>query len=341
MNERDHALVIGIGKYAGADDPSHWISNLKGPDNDAQAIAAWLRRPDGGGLPDANVRVIRSADSPDPSQPQQATLVKALDEITDLPLDPRDGYAGRRLYIYACGHGMARSRREAALITAEAEKENQLNVLLPSWLEWCYEAARFKEFVLWFDGCATRRPAAIFKACAKEPKGAASASHGAMFEAHAAGIDQKAVEREIGTTWHGVFTYALLQALDGAAGEVVDTASVRKYLQNTMRAYMRDDQRVPSVAEEPNFVYTDDMTFATYPEPRRYPVTLTLPDACAGKAATIAVDKASPAIAETVLDGTTWELELPAGVYAALVPELGRAMAFQVIGGVDAGITLQ
>lgn len=342
MNETDHALVIGIGRYADADHRSHWISNLRGPDNDAQAVAKWLRRADGGGLPSRNVRLIRSADEPDPSHPQQSKLVTALDEITDLPLVTPDGYAGRRLYIYACGHGLARSRGEAALITAEAEKENQLNVLLPSWVYWCYEAARFKEVVLWFDGCATRRPAAIFKACMKDPLGAAAAAEGRMFQAYAAGIDQKAVEREIRGTWHGVFTYALLQALDGAAGQVVDTQSLRKYLQNTMRAYMRDDQQVPSVAKEPNFGYTDDITFATYPKPKRFPVTLVFPDPCAGLAATIGVTKSDPAVARKVLDGRTWKLRLAAGVYAALVPELDLAMPFEVIGrGPDAEIALQ
>lgn len=342
MNEHDHALVIGISRYADADDPSRWISNLRGPDNDAEAMAEWLRRADGGGLPHGNVRLIRSADERDPSKPQQSSLVTALDEITDLPLVTPKGYAGRRLYIYACGHGMARARREAALISAEAQRENQLNVLLPSWIDWCYEAARFEELVLWFDGCATRRPTAIFKACVKDPLFAAGAAEGHVFQVYAAGVDQKAVEREIDGTWHGVFTYALLQGLKGAAGQVVDTGSLRKYLQNTMRAYMDDDQRVPSVAKEPNFGHTDDITFATYPEPRRYPVTLVFPGTCAGQEATIGVKKSRPAIARKVLVGTTWKLDLAVGVYAALVPGLDLAMPFEVIGrGTHADITLR
>ncbi len=63
MNAHDHAVVIGISRSADAGKEPAWIGNLNGPDNDAAAVAAWLRKPDGGGLPEANLSVISSAEA--------------------------------------------------------------------------------------------------------------------------------------------------------------------------------------------------------------------------------------------------------------------------------------
>lgn len=342
MNEHDHAIVIGIRRYADAEDPSHWITNLNGPDNDAKAIADWLRRPDGGGLPHDNVRLIRSADAQDPDEPRQTTIAEALDELADLPGGAYQGYAGRRLYVYASGHGLARDVGEAALLTAEARKATPFSVIVPTWLKWCYKAGRFMEFVLWFDGCAPRAALEHFKACEKQPKFHPDLDKGRQFEAYAAGLGKNAVEAEMPDgTWHGAFTYALLEGLDGAAGAEVTTTNLRKYLVNAMRAYMRDDQRVPAVAEEPSFGVTDDLTFASYPAPKRYPVALVFPPQCVGKAARIAATAAEPAIAETVLDGEEWSLELATGLYAADVPDAGLVQPFEVVGGADDRIVLR
>ena len=80
------AVVVGIRRDPDADaDATRWITNLNGPDNDALAVAEWLRSPGGGGLPQDNVRVVCSRDFPDPFPgpdkvgPQQRAVEDARD----------------------------------------------------------------------------------------------------------------------------------------------------------------------------------------------------------------------------------------------------------------------
>src|SRR5215218_1007394 len=119
MNDLDRAVVVGIRRYPDADaDATRWISNLNGPDNDALAVAEWLRSPGGGGLPKDNVRVIASRDFPDPfphrreAGPQQRAVEDALADLADLPIVLGNQYAGRRLYVYVSGHGHAKERNQ-------------------------------------------------------------------------------------------------------------------------------------------------------------------------------------------------------------------------------------
>jgi uncharacterized caspase-like protein len=341
MNDHDHAVAIGISRYADAKNPSGWIGDLHGPDNDADAVAGWLRKPNGGGLPDKHVSVVRSADEPDPfpaggAAPHQRGIEEKLSELARLPTTAYEGqYAGRRLYIYVSGHGYAKAQDEAALVTAEAEHDRPLNVLITSWIEWLYKAARFKELVLWVDCCATRTPLTYLKPCDLNEEFSSNAASGRRFIAYAAGFDKRAVENQMPDgQWHGVFTYALLRGLEGAAAGEVTSDSLRDYLRNNMSSFMREDQRTSKIAQEPVFGPTDPMSFgAPAQEKPRFEVTLRFPQACAGKRATVSVNASSPLSAETVLQQTEWPVQLEAGSYVAFVPELGLFQAFSVSGG--------
>jgi Caspase domain len=340
MNEHDQAVVVGIRRYADAGNSSGWIGDLNGPDNDADAVAAWLRKPDGGGLPQENVRVVRSAEEPDPfppggAAPHQRGIEDRFNELARLPTTAFEGqYAGRRLYLYVSGHGYARNADEAALVTAEAEKERPFNVLVTSWLEWFYTAARFKELVLWVDCCATRTPLTFLKPCDRNLEFSPNAASGRRFVAYAAGFDKRAVENQMPDgQWHGVFTYALLQGLEGAAAGEVTTDSLRDYLRNSMSTFMREDQRTSAVvAREPSFGPTDPMSFGTPAQRPKFTLTLRFPEACVGKRATVSVNASSPLAAETVLGKAEWPVELEAGSYVAFVPDANLFQAFSVTG---------
>jgi hypothetical protein len=339
VNEHDHAVVIGISRYADAADPAGWVSNLQGPDNDAAAIADWLRDPDGGALPDANVRVVRSADLPDPFGPEgpapaQQAVVDALDSVAALPTTAYEGrYAGRRFYLYVAGHGWASRRNEAALVTAEATRKAPQNALASDWMEWLWYADRFRELVLWVDACATRTPVDLLHGCGL-PATFAAAPGAQRFDAFAARFNLKSVENEMPDgAWHGAFTYALLQGLRGAAPGAVTAASLRDYLINAMKAFMRDDQHVATVAQEPDFGRVDGIEFASAEHAPTFPVTLRFRADCVGHAATVSTRSSLPPAAQTVLDGPTWTPELAAGSYAAFVPDLQLVSAFTVTGG--------
>jgi hypothetical protein len=352
MNEHDHAVVIGIRRYPDSAAQSKWITNLKGPDNDADDVGAWLRKPDGGWLPPNNVKVVRSADFSDPftntndAAPRQEAIQKAFDDVAELPDTAFEGqYAGRRLYLYVSGHGYAKQRNEAALVTAEARLARPVNVLVTSWLDWFWKAAHFKEFVLWADCCATRAPVAVFTVCDRSPKNGQNAGNGHTFTAFAAKFDRRAVEREMDEDgkWHGVFTWALLKGLNGAAesGGAVTSASLRDYLTENMHTFMRDDQQIDrDVAKEPDFGNVDPIVFRPLQAASRFPVMLRFPAACIGKSVMIVSSASQPPADMTTLVGTDWKLELEAGSYAAFVPALGLSHAFTVTGGSANGVVI-
>jgi hypothetical protein len=342
-------VVIGVRRYPDADDPTGWITNLKGPDNDADAVAAWLRKSDGGGLPHGNVGVVRSADFPEPFPgkqqvgPQQKAIQDALNNVAKLPSTAFEGqYTGRRLYIYVSGHGYAQQRNEAALVTAEAERDFPFNVEVRSWLDWFWKAARFKECVLWADCCATRAPIAVFTRCGRTPITAPNASDVRVFSAFAAKFDRRAVERQMNEDgqWHGVFTWALLKGLDGAAAVngAITSDSLRNYLTENMKTFMRDNQLADTqVAKEPDFGNVDPITFRTLGAASRYPVTLRFPATCIGQAARIVTSASQPPAAETTLAAIEWKFALEAGSYAAFVPTVGLVHPFTITGGNASG----
>jgi Caspase domain len=342
LNPHDHAVVIGIRRYWDAT-PDGWITNLNAPDNDAEAIAQWLRQPDGGGLPEGNVCIVRSADLPDPFPdeesvgPHQRAVENALNNLADLDTTAFEGqYAGRRLYVYVSGHGFARGPDEAALLTAEAKRTRPLNVLVSSWVDWLWHAARFKEYVLWVDTCAARAPVTTyFKPCDRDPEYNQDVANGRRFTAFAAGLNKTTVENEMSDgKWHSVFTHALLQGLNGGARTPITTNSLRDYLSNAMSSFMRDDQQSNSmVAKEPEFARTDELVFGQRTQPATFPVTFQFPRTWVGRRVTISVNSKTPLIAETIVQQDRWTPQLGSGLYVLFAPESGDFQPFAVSGG--------
>ena len=338
VHPHDHAVVIGIRHYA--DVEAGWITTLKGPGNDAAAVASWLRDPAGGGLADDNVREMVSTEAPDPFaagevKPHQRMVMDILSEVAQLPKDAFLGqWAGRRLYVYISGHGWANRRNEAALVTAEASLASPLNVLVTSWVEWMMQAAPFQELVFWGDTCATRTPLTRLFPCELPGSFSMNSPLVRVFGAYAAPVGLVAVENEMPDgQWHGAFTYALLEGLKGSAATPVTGETLRDYLLNAMRAFMSErDQKRPTVAKEPSFGITDRMEFGT-PAFRTFPVTLRFPAAAVGHPVRVAVSRSAPAVAETVLSTRNWTVDLAAGAYAVFVDGTGTAQTFQVVGG--------
>jgi len=340
----DRAVVIGIRRYA--DVAAGWITNLEGPDNDAAAVAEWLRSPSGGGLPHDNVRLVCSADVPDPFpddrvEPNQRGLMAALDEIAQLPKNAYGQYAGRRLYVYVSGHGWAWRHDHAAVVTAEARKENRANVLVSSWLDWMRYSAPFEELVLWADTCASLTQLDFLQGCELAEKRSNNTNNVKLFSAFAAQLGLKAVENRMPDgSWHGAFTYALLEGLKGAATTPVTSDSLRNYLLNAMQGFMRDEQRADrTVAREPRFDRTDHMEFGTPPR-TTFPVTLRFPPECDGRPATVGRGKYVQPSDETVLQGIDWALRLEAGVHVAYVDQRGFSQPFEVTGGATDAIAI-
>jgi uncharacterized caspase-like protein len=344
VNDHDWAVVISVSDYEGATAKPPWITKLKGPDNDAAAIAAWLTAPEGGGLP---VDHVLQVPSPFPASatgvPKQLEIVEAFNKLAELPTDAYNQRSGRRLYLYASGHGLAAQRHDAAVITAEATFEDAMNVLITSWVDWFWYAARFEEFVLWVDTCATRTsPAITLRPCDRPAETRADAAQGQLVIIFAAGFNYTSVENELEGDWHGVFTHALLKGLKGAAGTPVTTGALKKYLFNSMKTFMTDAQRRnPQVAKEPWFEQAADLELAAPTKAPSFTATIRFPPECVGKRVTISVNASSPLVADEMLAAEEWKPKLPVGAYAVYVPELGKQAAFEVTGGQDAVVTVQ
>lgn len=344
MNEHDWAVVISVSDYEGATAKPPWIKKLKGPDNDAAAIVAWLTSPQGGGLPPDHVLQVPSPFPPSATGiPNQLEIVEAFDELADLPPDAYNQHSGRRLYVYVSGHGLAATRHDAAVVTAEATFDDAMNVLITSWVDWFWDAARFEEFVLWADTCSTTAsPAIRLYACERRTERRADRAQGKLVTIFAAGLNYTAVENELEEEWHGVFTHALLKGLKGAARTPVTTQTLKEYLFNSMKTFMSDaDRRNPQVAKEPWFENEADLEFAAPAAQRSFTATIRFPPECVGKRVTISVNASSPLVADQTLVAEEWRPELPVGAYAVYVPELGLQAPFQVTGGQGAVVTVQ
>src|ERR1700754_2571551 len=115
MNPDHYAIVIGLRKYPGFVDPP---ATLAGPEHDADGVHNWLASPQGGGLPDANIKRIKSSDfnaPPDAPWPghleQDAFLwVEAMAKANADAMKGRK--VGRRLYVYMSGHGFSSQPRQ-------------------------------------------------------------------------------------------------------------------------------------------------------------------------------------------------------------------------------------
>jgi hypothetical protein len=78
MSRSDHyAIVIGLSAYPKLGDPPG--ANLKGPENDADAVYEWLTNPEEGGLPAENVKRVCSRDYQ--ASPNGAPGPDALNEV--------------------------------------------------------------------------------------------------------------------------------------------------------------------------------------------------------------------------------------------------------------------
>jgi hypothetical protein len=338
----DYALVVGVGRYPllTADGVA---GELKGPDNDARVVYDWLVSPDGGALPPANVRMIRSADfapgDPDDPQPAAARIRRELSRIAERT----EKTPGRRLYLYFSGHGFAPRLEEGALFTAEATRLLPEHVYAHAWLRWFRTSGQFQECVLWMDSCMnyqqsvpvsevtmrvrldTRVPGPAFVALAAQTRSA---------------LEDVMADGEV----HGVFTWTLMHGLRGGACDErgrVTGESLRNYLVNVMPEFLPADARRVAAVDLQPFVRADaGIRFRRLESRPTYPVSLTLPAAADGKPLTVWTGRPPyPAVSGTVTGGA-WSGELVRALYVAEVPAAGLRHGFQVSGAGPVSVTV-
>jgi hypothetical protein len=152
-NTEDFALVVGINNYPG-------FGNLLGAVNDAKAFSTWLTDPQGGDVPEANIRLITSDDYPPPTGVIDAhpTIDDIESYLREIVIRAGENRAGRRLYIFMAGHGIqpistfSSTMTECALLPANADTTTlRRHMPATEYLHWFRASGLFDEVVLFMD----------------------------------------------------------------------------------------------------------------------------------------------------------------------------------------------
>lgn len=144
-NINDYAIVVGIDTYA-------QLRPLQSAVRDASMFAEWLVSPEGGGLSQANVRLIVSPpevpSNPFDARPGQTDIDRALYEI----VGHGGTRIGRRLYFYFAGHGIGPNFDDVGMLMANASmKRLDSNVGLSPYRRFFRESGLFDEVVFILD----------------------------------------------------------------------------------------------------------------------------------------------------------------------------------------------
>ena len=208
MAANDRTIVVGVKDY-----PS--LGNLDGPENDARDFEAWLLDPTGGGVPQGNIKRILSSDfvataNPLDAEPTTVRLQRAFDGLYDLG-EANGGKAGRRLYVYLAGHGVAPSLEDAALLMANAARgRSGYHISGRTYANWFRQSAFFDEIVLFMDCCRENSARAGVQPSPYDPLSAPVPAH--HLYGFATEWSRASRERPIGAGGQiqGLFTIALL-----------------------------------------------------------------------------------------------------------------------------------
>lgn len=293
-NEQHYALLVGINAY-----PDEDIEPLNSSVGDAQRFEAWLRDPDGGGLPDTNIETSYSpATVLDDATRETATPTKTEIHEKLLKLSkrckehcryhPRD-WRDTRLYVYVSGHGIAPTAGEAALLMANVGPDVYgENFPCGSFLKFYEEAQYFRELVFFADCCrhwVDDAPLATppwTKVKGNNGHVLALAGYATFFGDPA--YEPTEDELEPGDERRSFFTKALIEGLEGKAADPrskrIDSASLAAYVKKRVRK-LTDKKREPQTPQFPGdlaepIVFRKYITNAEIRENRTQDVTITL-----------------------------------------------------------------
>lgn len=116
-NPDHYAIVIGINTYS-------QLRPLNAAVDDAVRFAEWLKKPNGGGLPGKNVKLIVSPVKEIPPEP--FPVADHIDRaLIEMGIKVRER-VGKRLYFYFAGHGIGPTFDDVGMLMASAAMD-QLN----------------------------------------------------------------------------------------------------------------------------------------------------------------------------------------------------------------------
>lgn len=311
----DHAIVVGIKTYPG-------LQNLDGPCNDALAFRDWLLDPDGGNLDPGNVRVRLTSDYPAPNGVGDAhpTASDLADLFRDLIRRAAVGeHIGERLFVFVAGHGFADSQDidSAALFAANAEFLFPLHVAVMHYVSFLQRAWAFEELIVIMDSCRSTNPMhEISKPALPRINPHPNSGRVKVFVGFGATFTQVAREKEFDGEVRGVFSMALLDALENAKpnrlGRVTGSI-VKKYVHNGIRKFA-DNVDAEIEADEHK-----DVLFVARP-PTGIPIEFRIREALIGKQLVVLFGGREEVHREVVVASPV-SVPLEPGLYTATIGE--------------------
>jgi hypothetical protein len=319
MAAEDHAVVVGITRY-----PS--FEQLRGPENDANAVYEWLTDKKGGDVPRKNVaKIVSSKFGKKAAEPTADQVYTAFNKLVALGEDNDPVPAGRRLYIFFAGHGFGAGVREAAVLMANATPRwTGFHLNAGAVADYFAKAGYFREIVLLVDCCRDDLGAPMSVVLPWQP--VAGAGKVRWLYGYATGWSRKARERPFDNgVVHGIFTIAVLDAL--RSGPRDSTA-----LKNVVTARMLeladpDDHQEPYFQPGPQ-----EIEFGA--QDVKPTLIVTLKPGPGGGLVTIGRgDKAPPFDQRTLADGEEWPVALDGGLYELGRPGSGASRLIKIAGG--------
>lgn len=356
MSADDYAILIGINLYPTLG-TGRTSANLYGPENDVDAVRAWLMRPDGGGITDrTHIWEIKSATvapsaTGTPTADELEVMVAQVDALAQAKVsNKKPARVGRRLYIFVSGHGYSPKPRLGCLISANALDNLVYSVHITGWLNAFQDAGYFREYVLWMD-CCMNRISVLPLRDPPLPQRPSSETSGANFIAFAAQRPLRTVEVPIpqdGGKYHGVFTWALMEGLRGAASDInglVTGRSLADWIRNAQSARLSPQDRSDvGVAKEPEVIQEDaQIIFARGVKKPLYEVSLSF-DAAVKNTQARFWSGATPGKYQSLKLGATpspMTLMLEPGLYLIEVKACKLRHGFEVVGACSVSISEQ
>ena len=253
------AVIVGVSEYQNSGIPS-----LKFADKDAEAFANFLRRPEGGGYDSDHLHLLLNKDATLANV--RANLINFLNQAIDMDL----------VIIYFAGHGAPEPARpqNMYLLTYDSDPMALGTTAFPMW-DIQTVLARYisaKRVVVFTDAChsggisvnfATRglgssEPNLVNQVLADLSK---TKEGIVVFTASAAGE----VSQEFQDMGHGVFTYYMLEGLEGKADYdndyTVTINELMRYVEEQVKRKTHGAQNPTRSQTE----YDKEMTIATVP----------------------------------------------------------------------------
>lgn len=331
----NHAVVIGIDDYPG-------LSPLKGPCNDATAFLDWVTAPGPGGIELENVHKLLSSEfAPAATASVAKPVPSQITDMFDAVLAGNGaGHIGDRLYVFVAGHGMSDvSRAEsAALLAANASREaiKLHHVVVTDYIRYFRRTYRFKEIVLIMDCCldaSVLRPLDVTGIPPGNPH--AKAPDVRMFLATATVWSKKSYEKEIAGTTRGIFSVALMDALEKAPaeGNRVTGKVVKNYIEQNIKSIAGDTTIEDPVIDgrfHESVIFYERNDSQAQRAASAFKVRIIVQNAQGGETVDL-FDGQRHLIASKVVDSTFVEFDVGAGIFKTAIRGTNRNALIEVV----------